>query len=76
MPQPLGSEGSKAVIGCPNEGASESRTVRGMTIRQTFVPKWTLTSCATSSASFVLASYMVRTIVEMSSFGLRLEATR
>ena len=32
--------GSNALMGCPYEGASDSRTVRGITVRQTLSPKW------------------------------------
>ena len=48
------------MIGCPNDGASDSRTVRGTTVRQTLSPKWLRTSCTTWSASFVRASYMTQ----------------
>ena len=32
--------GSNTVMGCPNDGASEIRTVRGITILHTRAPKW------------------------------------
>ena len=38
--------GSNVMIGCPNDGASDSRTVRGTTLRQTMSPKWSRTSAA------------------------------
>ena len=51
------------MMGCPNEGASDSRTVRGTTLRHTWSPKCCRTSSTTCSASRVRASYMVRMIV-------------
>ena len=59
------------MIGWPNEGASERRTVRGIMIRQTLSPKCSRTSCATWSDSFVRASYITSTMVEMSSVGIQ-----
>ena len=61
------------MTGSPNEGASESRTERGITVLQTLSPKWLRTSLTTWSESFVRPSYIVRTIVDSSSVGLRLD---
>src|SRR5579875_1047636 len=69
-------DGSKVIIGCPNDGASESLTLLGTTLRHTRSPKWSLTSSATCSASLVRASYMVRTMVLTSSRELRFPCTR
>ncbi len=42
--------GSNVVMGWPNDGASEIRTVRGITFLHTLLPKWSRTSSATCSA--------------------------
>ena len=51
------------MIGWPKLGASDSRTVRGTTVRITLSPKCSRTSRTTWSASFVRASYITQTIV-------------
>src|SRR5689334_18499685 len=51
---------SNTMMGCPKDGASDRRTVRGTMLRHTLAPKWARTSLATWSASLVRASYMVR----------------
>jgi hypothetical protein len=40
-------EGEWIVIGSPNDGDSEIRTVRGITFLQTASPKWVRTSATT-----------------------------
>ena len=64
------------MIGCPNDGASDSRTVRGTTLRHTLSPKCSRTSVATWSASLVRASYMTSTMALTSSAGFRFFWTR
>ena len=44
------------LIGRPKPGASDKRTLRGMTVRKTSSPKWRRTSATTCSASRVRAS--------------------
>ena len=61
---------SNTVTGCPNDGASEMRTVRGTTVRYTLEPKCARTSRSTCSASFVRASYIVSTMPRTSSAGI------
>ena len=61
------------MIGCPNDGASEIRTVRGTTVRYTLAPKCARTSRSTCSASLVRASYIVSTMPRTSSAGLRFD---
>ena len=39
--------GSNVMIGWPNDGASDSRTERGTTVRSTLSPKWSRTSLTT-----------------------------
>ena len=63
------------MIGCPNDGASLSRTVRGTMLWQTLSPKWSRTSCTTWSASLVRASYMTSTMALSSSRGFRFFCT-
>ena len=64
------------MMGWPKDGASDSRTVRGTTVRYTRGPKYSRTSASTWSASLVRASYMVSTIPRTSSDELRLACTR
>ena len=63
------------MIGSPNDGASEMRTVRGTTVRYTFGPKCSRTSRSTCTASRVRASYIVSTMPRTSSSGLRFDFT-
>ena len=67
--------GSNAMMGCPKDGASERRTVRGTTLRHTLSPKWARTSCTTWSESLVRASYMTQMMALTSSRGLRFFCT-
>jgi Ca2+-transporting ATPase len=53
--------GEYAEIGLPWLGASESRTLRGMTVVNTRAPRCRRTSAATSDDNFVRASNMVST---------------
>src|SRR5699024_6440653 len=55
----------------PYPGASDTFTLRGITVRRTASPKCSRTSPATCSASLVRPSYMVSMMVEISSPRLR-----
>ena len=68
--------GSNVVIGCPNDGASDSLTDRGITDFRTLSPKCSRTSLTTCPDSFVRASYITHTMVLMSRVGFRLRLTR
>ena len=61
--------GRRAVIGSPWLGASARRTLRGTTASKTRSPKWRRTSAATSAASRVRPSTIVRSIPASASFG-------
>ena len=52
-------------------GASDTLTLRGITVPSTVSPKWRRTSAATWSASLVRPSYMVSTTVLTDRRGLR-----
>ena len=64
------------MIGSPNEGASLSRTLRGMIVSYTLLRKNFLTSSTTCTERFVRESNMVSTTPSTSSAGLRLRRTR
>src|SRR5262249_49928123 len=67
---------SYRIIGFPNEGASPSRTLRGITVSYTFSPKCPRTSSATCLARFMRSSYIVSTMPSISSEGLSASRTR